>query len=150
MYIRNRRVLGKPIDGWTSIDLDGLVLRASYLTNVPFDILSAARQYYETGAAGISFDAESFEYMFRFSYKWFTIHFPDLYEWGGQPLYLDDITPEEFFACALRDLEKDLPGWAQWVCDMDDGKGDLAAIESRLQSEIKNTRALIKQKEAEQ
>lgn len=146
MYIKDRQVLSIPSYGWTNIDLDGFILRASYLTNVPYDILSAARQYYETGNATIKFNAEGFEYTFYFGRFGFSIHFPDLCEEGMQSLYLDDITPEEFFDCALHDLETDLDAWSEWVYEAESWRIPVESAKTYIWGEIKNVHALIKQK----
>ena len=78
MYIKDRQVLSIPSYGWTNIDLDGFILRASYITNVPYDMLRAAPQSYETGNATITFNAEGCEYTFCFVRFGFSIRFPDL------------------------------------------------------------------------
>lgn len=109
-------MFSKPGYGWVNIKLDTFEDRASYLTNVPHDILNtltvAIKHYIP---ASIYFDAEGWRY----------ILVSDMYETyiisdknGIDELIHIDKHVIEIAREVIVDIERDLNAWSRWGCSL--------------------------------
>ena len=117
-------MLENPKHGWVKIHLGDFCDRASYLTDVIYDVLEALIQVLERkGPASVYFDAEGWEWYIVFTwYETFIIDYPyrtdeeymnsvdDKPELTVIDMRIEDIAKE-----VIKDFEKDYNEWVHWL-----------------------------------
>ena len=116
-------MLENPKHGWVKIHLGDFCDRASYLTDVIYDILEALIHVLNRkGSASVYFDAESWEWYIVFTwYETFIVDYPyrtdeeyinsvdDNPELTVIDMHIEDIAKE-----VIKDFEKDYDEWISW------------------------------------
>ena len=117
-------MLENPSCGWVKIHLGDFCDRASYLTDVIYDILEALIHVLNRkGSASVYFDAEGWEWYIVFTwYETFIIDYPyrtneeyinsvdDNPELTVIDMHIEDIAKE-----VIKDFEKDYDEWIHWL-----------------------------------
>ena len=118
-------MLERPSCGWVDVHLGDFCDRASYLTDVIYDVLEALIQILEcngSASASVYFDAEGWEWYMVFTwYETFIIDYPyrtdeeymnsvdDKPELTVIDMRIEDIAKE-----VIKDFEKDYDEWISW------------------------------------
>ena len=123
-------MLSKPKYGWTNITIGNWSDRASFLTDIPFNLLDAfigsKKEYHPVS---VKFDAEGWEYIIVFDY--YDTYILD-YGYKTSEDYLNDkedkiklysfeISREDIISEFVSDLENNFDAWVMWdSCDEDE------------------------------
>lgn len=104
-------MLTKPDCGWTTVTLGDFTDRASYLTNVPDDLLHALIYGIETySPTSVQFDAEGWDYTITFRpLETYIVRIKEEPE-----LFVIDMGIYEIAREVLEDIEGDLDAWVKW------------------------------------
>lgn len=104
-------MLTKPDCGWTTVTLGDFADRASYLTNVPDELLHALIYGIETySPTSVQFDAEGWDYTITFRpLETYVVRVKEVPE-----LFVIDMGIYEVAREVLADIEGDLDAWVQW------------------------------------
>lgn len=104
-------MLTKPDCGWTTVTLGDFTDRASYLTNVPDDLLHALIYGIETySPTSVQFDAEGWDYTITFRpLETYIVRIKEEPE-----LFVIDMGIYEVAREVLEDIEGDLDAWVKW------------------------------------
>jgi hypothetical protein len=107
-----------PKNGWVNLTIENWTDRASYLTDVPVDLLEAFIDYHTQGYGMAWFDEEGTEFTLVITpYSLYIIEEKDesvLYDFSE--MKFEDIEKE-----LIAELEKDLDGWSrEFVIDDDE------------------------------
>ena len=107
-------MLTKPDCGWTTVTLGNFTDRASYLTNVPDELLHALIYGIETyNPASVQFDAEGWDYTITFRpLETYIVRIKEEPE-----LFVIDAGIYEIAREVLTDIERDLDAWMEWNTD---------------------------------
>lgn len=107
-------MLSIPKHGWVDISVDNWTDRASYLSDVPNDILDALIQHFKTSKPTIaSFDAEGWDYYIIFTaYNTFIIESKDNFDFIST-----DVPSEQIAKEIIKDISEHIDEWAQWNFD---------------------------------
>ena len=143
-------MLLNPKHGWVTVKIGEWSDRASYLTDVPLDILSALIHSYQTGLpAAINFDAEGWEYIIVIDH--YTTHIIDyLYRTDEECLSSEDdkqiltvveISKDDLAKEFLEDIESDWDAWVNWMYY--DDEETIQNRKSELGSKIKILKSLM-------
>jgi len=136
-------VLHNPHAGWETIRIGNFEDRASYLTNVPIDILDALiNSYRKYKPAVIKFDAEGWEYIVVIDD--YRVHIID-YKYRNDDEYLNSDDDEQVLTTIVRskddiakevisDIERDYDKWLNWMYF--DTEKDIAEQKVRLDSKL--------------
>lgn len=136
-------VLEKPFGGWVNIHVYNFVDRASYLTDVPMDILqSLIAAYRHHTPAAVKFDAEGWEWILVMDD--FDIHIisDDCVEGFTYCNY--EVDRDDFVQKVISDILRDIDDWAAWSTDIDDWiavafrKGEILRLIKELKGAMKN------------
>lgn len=117
-------MLLNPKHGWVKVEIGDWSDRASYLTDVPLDILDALIHSYQTGLpAAVKFDAEGWDYIIVIdNYETYIIDYPyrtdeeymasedDKQVLSTVEIFKDDLAKE-----FLKDVESDWDAWVNWM-----------------------------------
>lgn len=138
-------VLERPLNGWVNIHICDFKERASYLTDVPIDILqSLIAAYNHHIPAAIKFDAEGWEWILIIDD--FDIHIiTDDGDYEEQFTYCNyEIDRSDFTQKVISDILRDIDDWAAWSSDIDDAndvvfrKGEILRLIKELKGAMKN------------
>lgn len=130
-------MLSKPESGWCDITVGDFCSRASYLTNVPMDILKALNGM---GTPCVYFDAEGWEFYVIFDvYETLVIGYDNPF--GQSDEYCVkcfNITKEEIARQVYCDISENLDEWARWEFsahaeDYDEAYLNRIALENELE-----------------
>lgn len=106
-------MISNPKHGWCTFNIEkdkehSFVDRASYLTNVPLDLLNAFFSYQENGYGCVVFDAEGHEYTLVL-----TAYNRSIYIIDGENHLIDfsDLKAEDLIKELVADIESDLEDW---------------------------------------
>lgn len=111
-------MISNPSCGWCSFELGDFKGSPSYLTDIPVDLLDAFIDYHTKGYGVAVFDEEG---------SYFTLLLTQ-YNWGiyiieekDYPILhnLCDFNIEDLEEELIRDIERDLNGWAEFIIDDD-------------------------------
>ena len=106
-------MLEKPSGGWTRVSIGGFSSRASYLTDVPYDMLNAFTRFFsENRPQTVYFDGEGLDFYITFS--WDIIFMLD---GRGDTNYLchqDEVKIDDVVREVISDLEEHLDDWKAW------------------------------------
>jgi len=111
-------MITNPRHGWCSFELGDFKGSPSYLTDVPVELLDAFLDYHTKGYGVAVFDEEgSYFTLVMTAYNWgiYIIEekdYPKLHTFGD--FDVDDLKEE-----LVRDIEKDLNGWSEFITDDD-------------------------------
>ena len=117
-------MLENPSCGWVKIHLGDFCDRASYLTDVIYDILEALIHVLNRkGSASVYFDAEGWEWYIVFTWQeTFIIDYPyRTYEEyinsvdDNPELTVIDMRIEDIAKEVIKDFEKDYDEWIHWL-----------------------------------
>lgn len=108
-------MIGQPKFGWTHVTIGDFEAPASYLTDVPLEIIDALISGYRYGVdPAVTFDAEGYVYTVVVSNYWSKVYV--ILERDEEPeLFVFDIAMNDFALEVLHDIEDDLDGWANFV-----------------------------------
>ena len=109
-------MLNTPNKGWTGVQIGAYEYRASYLTDVPMDLLDMFLYTASHYAAATYFDGEGFEYELMFSGADVYLIMHDETDYV---IHIEDARPVDFIKCALHDIENDIYEWVLWDMDRD-------------------------------
>lgn len=106
-------MLSRPESGWCDITIGDFCSRASYLTNVPMDILKALNG---TGTPCVCFDAEGWEFYIIFDWcETLIIGYGDPFGQSDEYCVKHfSITKEEIARQVYYDISENLDEWARW------------------------------------
>jgi len=105
-------VFSKPAYGWSRVEIGEFCGEASYLTDVPFDILSALIAHFEYNiATGVLFDEEGSDFVFMVD-KCKSYILSDRDELRIYEIHKDDYEIAEEI---INDIEEYIDGWAGWL-----------------------------------
>lgn len=106
-------MLSRPESGWCDITVGDFCSRASYLTNVPMDILKALNG---TGTPCVCFDAEGWEFFVIFSWQeTLVIGYGEPFgQSDGYCVKSFDITKKEIAKQVYNDISGNIDAWAKW------------------------------------
>lgn len=111
-------MISNPKHGWCSFELDKFKGTPSYLTDVPVDLLDAFIDYYTEGYGVAVFDEEGSYFtllLTQYNCGIFIIEEKDnsiLHDLSN--FDVDDLKEE-----LIRDIERDLNGWSEFITDDD-------------------------------
>lgn len=111
-------MISNPRYGWCSFKLGDFKGSPSYLTDVPVDLLNAFIDYYTKGYGVAVFDQEGSYFTLVMSvYNWgvFIIEEKDSVVLHDLCYFHVDDLKEEL----IRDIEKDMNGWSDFIIDDD-------------------------------
>ncbi len=130
-------MLSTPKFGWTTISLGEWSDRASYLTDVPMDILNALIDAYKSrNPASIKFDAEGHDYIIVID-DWETyVIAPEDCESEFPTLTIVPKNKKELSTEIISDIEKDFDGWVDWNLDFT-GETDNTPIKEERRRQLK-------------
>lgn len=114
-------VLEKPLNGWINIHICDFVDRASYLTDVPIDILQSLIGAYKYHIpAAIKFDADGWEWILIIDN--FDIHIiSDGEDYADQFEYLHfEVDRDDFVQKIICNLLDNIDDWVVWCIDEDE------------------------------
>lgn len=133
-------MLSKPHAGWTIISIGKFSDRASFLTDVPMDLLDGFINN-EHNCFCVKFDAEGWDYIIVFD-NYGTdiisdrhIDFTSEYHYRPSKVYKKDLALE-----VANDVEAELEGWTDWLPNV--GNEDLSEREKELRSKIAKVREI--------
>ena len=135
-------MLTNPEFGWVNVSIGDWSDRASYLTDVPLDILDAFIESYRSfQPATIMFDAEGWEYIIIaddiHTYVIDYLHPIDKYPF----LKIFDIHKEDLMREFIDDIDRDYDAWVRWV--FTDDENDILKRKEELDKKLKTLRELI-------
>lgn len=111
-------MLSEPINGWCNINIGNWSDRASYLTDVPNDILQCVIEVLDrehSCSGSIHCDAEGWDYYILLTYrKAYIIEEKDESELIGVDINIFKLAQE---VCA--DIEENIEKWVYWDCNSD-------------------------------
>lgn len=111
-------MISNPKYGWCNFELGDFKGAPSYLTDVPIDLLDAFIDYYTKGYGVAVFDEEGSYFTFVMT----------LYNWGIYIIEekdcpklhdLCDFNVDDLKEELIRDIERDLNGWSEFITDYD-------------------------------
>lgn len=109
-----------PEYGWTNVNLGNFFSRASYLTDIPLDLLNALISAYKYGTIpAVDFDAEGYGFtvvVSIYSHKVYII----LDEEESPELFAVDMTMKEFVEEVNNDITTYLHEWTLFDYDVND------------------------------
>ena len=111
-------MISNPKHGWCTFKIGDFVGTPSYLTDVPVDLLDAFIDYNAKGYGVAIFDEEGSTFtlvLTRYNWGVFIIEEKDeavLHDFSD--MNIDDLQKE-----LLEDIDKDLIGWTEFMCDDD-------------------------------
>ena len=130
-------MLSTPYCGWTEITIGKWHDRASYLTDVPYDILKAIINTLKTGHAScVECDAEGWDYIIVFNtFDTHIITSRDGYELSSIDINIKNLAKEVY-----NDIHSNLNNWSDWYwdarCDYYSSKANLAILLRKLKKLI--------------
>lgn len=126
-------MFGKPRHGWTSIHIADFDAPASYLTDIPFDVLASIEAYYKLFTPlSIMFNGEEFgEYYIVSNY--FSTYIITNEEEHGK-LYDLEINTNQLIDEMMEDIEKHFPEWSEWIVIADTVEEFESEVKEREQS----------------
>lgn len=130
-----------PDCGWCHVELGKFKGSASYLTDVPYDVLDALIKHFEHGdIMGVYFDEEGSDFILvidrLYSYIIATRETDKLYKID---IYNDELAKE-----IISDIENNINGWADWLSYDDELNVD--DRKSKLQEMIEKLKELLEGK----
>lgn len=136
-------MLTKPKYGWTDLTLNNEnYYRASYLTDVPFDLLEAFNDSLQDDKeVNVEFDAEGWEYELRCNEKGSKIAVDDYsdIEDSSSKKTIYDLAKE-----LIQDIERYFEDWIEWDCGFEYlTETEKAERRESLQEELQKLRELI-------
>ena len=142
--MKNKIVLGVPVDGWVNVSFYDFSFTASYVTNVPFEILNNAYiSLKENIPFCVYFNLESNGEINLFSdYKTYLIN-----ENGSTVLYSFDIEKEEVIKVFVSSIKDNIRSWAMWEDFEDPSEDDIDKGVLKLESMILKVDELLNKKE---
>lgn len=110
-------MLSTPKHGWVDLTIGSWSDRASYLTEVPFELLDALIRAFTTYSPTCAkFDAEGWEYIIVFDrYDTHVIEYKDDVEFYSVEIGLIEIAKE-----IHTDISNNLKEWSLWTYDTED------------------------------
>ena len=109
-------MLSRPRYGWTEITIGDFKSSASYLTDVPNDLLDELIRSIENRCpACITFDAEGYDFTIV-SDIFYTHVIKEKEDTEGFEYYTSPISKREFAKTVIEDIKSNLDAWADWEC----------------------------------
>lgn len=124
-----------PKNGWVNLTIENWTDRASYLTDVPQDVLEACISFMKNPSrpACISFDAEGWEYILIIGhYNTYVIEDKD-----EERLYCFEKSSTDLIEEIYTDINNNLYDWSMWSFNSD--------IEERRKEDEEEIRTLLKE-----
>lgn len=116
-------MLSKPNAGWTVVTIGKMKFNASYLTDIPIDCLTAAKNYLSGDPLlALFFDLEEEGILYVLSDKLGTFVITETNEWDGEIngfKYKIDrigISAETLIQEIVQDIKRYIDEWADWLC----------------------------------
>jgi len=143
-------MLINPHAGWVNIRIGEFEDRASYLTDVPIDILDALiKSYKEHKPATIEFDAEGWEYIIVINtYETHIIDYPyrtdEEYlssEDDKQVLTTVEIDRDTLAKDLISDIENDYDKWVHWMYF--DDENEISERKENLDTKLAELKSLV-------
>jgi len=113
-------MISNPMYGWCTFQLGEFKGHASYLTDVPIDLINAFIEYRKTGKAVVNFDEEGSFFtliLSQYNNNIFIIEdrdeIPILHDFSD--FSIQDLENE-----LIQDIESDIEGWARFIFGRDD------------------------------
>ena len=133
-----------PKHGWVNLTIDNWTDRASYLTDIPEEILKASINFLKNPGlpASVSFDAEGWEYILVINhYDVYVIESKD-----EEKLYHFDKNGIKLIEEIYKDIYENLDAWACWSYDVNEEK--FAIYKKRLEELLEELKNLLEKKKS--
>lgn len=135
-------MLGKPVFGWTNIEIGNFNGSASYLTDVANDCLTAMIHSFESGFDFVvSFDAEGWTFkIVSDDYCTYIIEEKD-----EARLYVIEKNRSDLAKEIISDIEESFDDWVHWdyIEEMDEDGSEFKKEEERLKSNLEKLKETI-------
>ena len=137
-------MITNPKAGWCSFKLRNFYGSASYLTDVPVDLLDAFINYYERGYGAVVFDQEgSYFTLVMTQYNWGIYIIEEKHEAILHDFSNDkDISVDSLAKELINDIERDLTGWSvEFV--IDDDQEEITQHRNEIRQRIAKLKKLV-------
>ena len=136
-------MLNKPHLGSVDITIDNFSDRASYLTDVPFDLLNAFIRFYRDGnPQTVYFDAEGWDYYIIIA--WDMVFIITSKGNGGYMLHEIVVKTDDMVRELIKDLEDNLDDWKNWDGSGKDGDSQHYDTADKRESLLAELKSLIR------
>lgn len=133
-------MLTKPKHGWTNVQIEDFVDRASYLTDIPNDCLDAFIYGIENNMpVVIYFDAEGWDYHLVASYYESYI----IRERESLEIYKFEKNYIDLAYELIRDIEDNINEWANWLSYSDYTHDELLQNKTELQNKLTKLKQVL-------
>lgn len=142
--MKEKTVLGIPDSGWVNINIGDFNCTASYITNVPFDIVNnSILSLKEEMPFCLYLHLEAYGEVNIYSeLKTYIIH-----ENNKTDFYSFDISKEQIISSFIEQIKDNITEWAMWEDFEDEDREEIENNKRELLEKIETIKALLKQKQ---
>lgn len=142
--MKEKTVLGIPDSGWVNINIGDFNCTASYITNVPFDIVNnSILSLKEEMPFCLYLHLEAYGEVNIYSeVKTYIIH-----ENNKTDFYSFDISKEQIISSFIEQIKDNITEWAMWEDFEDEDREEIENNKRELLEKIETIKALLKQKQ---
>ncbi len=142
--MKEKTVLGIPDSGWVNITIGDFNCTASYITNVPFDIVNnSILSLKEEMPFCLYLHLEAYGEVNIYSeLKTYIIH-----ENNKTDFYSFDISKEQIISSFIEQIKDNITEWAMWEDFEDEDREEIENNKRELLEKIETIKDLLKQKQ---
>ena len=142
--MKEKTVLGIPDSGWVNITIGDFNCTASYITNVPFDIVNnSILSLKEEMPLCLYLHLEAYGEVNIYSeVKTYIIH-----ENNKTDFYSFDISKEQIISSFIEQIKDNITEWAMWEDFEDEDREEIENNKRELLEKIETIKDLLKQKQ---